>query len=990
MQNVSPATFARRVTSRERIHVPEESSQRLSSLMRVLDLAPYAALDNDTHPSAVRYHSLLQPAPLAREFITDWVQALVATEPFDVQLTPAEALLFEWFLSWDPLAVTAALPRGYRYLKTVHVSRQRAAVALHDYARGLGWRRPVVHVAALRVARAYCRILVLNSHLTRAEARHQFSGRLGVASILMARFVELPLTELREAVALIDQSVHEGNNPASGLEYWLEGQVRIFEQTLEVIALRRAVEQAERAIPSRPSVSLQIQLAGIALRLREPAVAGLSDFHELRASLGRALRNRSLPVEENLAIRMLVGLVEEEWSLGTRLAAGDIPILPFDVARRSLNPALRPFLPRLILELGSPEVKSEPLARSLSADLLLHLHGSTSANSAQLRERIALRSYPSGSRGDDRNWLLQCRDQLLLASIDDKPRSRARVIENLINRGLSSPSTAASALILVAKDVELNGRCAATLPPDHARLTELLQAGDMNGLLIEAAKQAERSPDLLPEPLGGRSNVTTVGDLYDLAGEMFIFKEVQLEALERESTRAAYLTDRLVLERLDNAFKVCTPRLLRTLPNNKGVTVRRFETGKSAREVIADDPSRAEHTLAELARYLGWMNRTEGLSIEQAGRADIKAREVGMWLKSLGYRDWSVFFDLWWSAFDGIPGAPRRDAHLDNWIISPSGRVIAIDLEAQSRRPLGYEVAQITEDGAHLPPDDWKTRWAVMEAYAKGLDSATPGGDLRVAFEGSVMARALRHLTMPRDGGRYVRHGLATLKTLEGRSGSELLRDLAARVLDAYAANRGGTSEFGSRTLGPAERRRLSKRLAFLLRHSETADRDPNGWVDLTSAAAHLGISVATLVEAATHPDERRFQVSAGSVRALYGHSVAVELDFRSPPVSDRSLFHGTSMENAADIVIPSGGLRRISRQWVHLTTSASDAYEAATRKGHPVVLAIAARGLTDLMSATQTTVLVRFVPAQRVRLAPIGAIWESIGVIHKPLVDGE
>ena len=148
--------------------------------------------------------------------------------------------------------------------------------------------------------------------------------------------------------------------------------------------------------------------------------------------------------------------------------------------------------------------------------------------------------------------------------------------------------------------------------------------------------------------------------------------------------------------------------------------------------------------------------------------------------------------------------------------------------------------------------------------------------------------------------------------------------------------------------------------------------------MSLNFAAGHIDESVATVVSVATHPDERRFEISGGSIRALYGHSVPVEMESRRA-VADSLLFHGTSMEAAAHILGAAGGIRRKTRQWVHLASEADDAYSAALRKGRPVVLVVASVGLSGLMSSTRSTVLAPYVPPDRVRLAPISAIWSSV-----------
>lgn len=981
MAKVNPASVRRRVAQRSRVSVPETAEDHLRALMRTLDLAPYAARIGDARPSAVRFDSLLKEGPVARELIDDWKQALHFSRKPDWQLTLAEALLFEWYLSWDPLAVEPALPPQFDYLKTVHISRQRAAIALHDYARNIGWRRPVVHVAALRIARAYCRVVVANEHLTAENQRREFTGRLGVATVLMARWVQVLPADLREATAALKESIVQGNDAGVALDYWLEGKLRLFDRDGEVESLRLAASDVRSRRLERGRPSIRIQLANVALRLRDPMVAGHESMESLSRSLGQYAR-KPIPMEEALGASLLSALITGTCRGQYQIPSTSFPILPFDL-RRELPQDFRHLLPLMLEELTVPRFEEEPLARSLAADVLQHMNGIQDESEKSLRDRIALRYSRIYRYDDDRNWLLRCRDILLLATSSQNRRLRLPVISELIERAEEVSSIAASALILVAKDVETNGACAVAMKAKGSRIREMVRDGDVPGLLLEAAAEAERSPDLLPQALGGRSNVTTVGDLYDLTGEMFVFKEVDLDVLNHETARAATLSSKIEESGLDRELVVCTPRLLRNLrAPGKGIAMRRFEAGSSARDVVRDGGAPVGDLLTRLAWNIGWINGAEGLSSVESGRRDIRKRELGMWLKGLGYGEWGVFCDGWWENFRGVPGALRRDAHLDNWIISDSGRIIAIDLEARTRRPLGYEIAQLTEDGAHLPPDDWDTRLAVLRAYSDALGDALPAVDLRRAFEASVVARAVRHLTMPQDGGRCIKHGLSVLSWIQAHGTERTLRSSAAQIIEAYSHSRGDVS-FDSRRVSEAERRRLSRRLAYLLRHAPIEDRDPAGWMNLGVAASHIGESVATVVEIATHRDERRYQVSGGAVRALYGHSVAV-VDGSRRQSTDTLLFHGTSLDSVRQILSTTdGGLRRMSRQWVHLASNSDDAYSAALRKEHPVVLAVVSKGLAGLWSSTKSTVLGPYVPHDRVRLAPVSIIWPSVSAIY-------
>lgn len=231
---------------------------------------------------------------------------------------------------------------------------------------------------------------------------------------------------------------------------------------------------------------------------------------------------------------------------------------------------------------------------------------------------------------------------------------------------------------------------------------------------------------------------------------------------------------------------------------------------------------------------------------------------------------------------------------------------------------------------------------------------------------------------MPKDNGRFIAHGLRVLEYLRDSGASPAVAEQADELLETFERTRGQISGFLGSRMVASTRRRHSKQLAYLLRHDSSVLRDQGGWVSMDEAAERLSISVPELVGIASHPDEKRFQVNGESVRARYGHSVAVEMDY-AVAHSRALIFHGTSMEAAEAILAPDGGIRNMGRRWVHLATDAGDAYAAALRKGSPLVLCVSASGLDPLWSASEATVLASFVPRERTRVAPISFIWEAI-----------
>ena len=129
-----------------------------------------------------------------------------------------------------------------------------------------------------------------------------------------------------------------------------------------------------------------------------------------------------------------------------------------------------------------------------------------------------------------------------------------------------------------------------------------------------------------------------------------------------------------------------------------------------------------------------------------------------------------------------------------------------------------------------------------------------------------------------------------------------------------------------------------SKRLAYLLRHSNLPDY--NGWAKMSEVLGNLGVSLQDLQQIVECDNKGRFEFSEDktSVRALYGHSIDVNLGLEPttpPPV----LYHGTA-EKYIDSIMKEG-LRPRKRNFVHLSETIDMAKQVGTRHGSPVVLSI-------------------------------------------------
>lgn len=144
----------------------------------------------------------------------------------------------------------------------------------------------------------------------------------------------------------------------------------------------------------------------------------------------------------------------------------------------------------------------------------------------------------------------------------------------------------------------------------------------------------------------------------------------------------------------------------------------------------------------------------------------------------------------------------------------------------------------------------------------------------------------------------------------------------------------------------------VSRRLAHALRHEPwlyELELDDQGWVPVETVLKSLrrenakwkDLSEADLEELVATQTKRRYELTDGKIRALYGHSVPQKL-LKIPAAPPDLLFHGTARTTLP--LIRETGLLPMQRQYVHLSTDTEMAEQVGARKGAgPVILRIAA-----------------------------------------------
>ena len=143
---------------------------------------------------------------------------------------------------------------------------------------------------------------------------------------------------------------------------------------------------------------------------------------------------------------------------------------------------------------------------------------------------------------------------------------------------------------------------------------------------------------------------------------------------------------------------------------------------------------------------------------------------------------------------------------------------------------------------------------------------------------------------------------------------------------------------------------RVSKFLSLVLRHRASEfglAPDAEGYVPLAAVAALVERELrvldgrATITALMAADGQQRFEVAGPLIRARYGHSRATPAPVIYPPVAPPPrLYHGTHPRALTGI--RRDGLRAMSRQYVHLSTSEDRAREVAGRRtGEPVILTV-------------------------------------------------
>lgn len=177
---------------------------------------------------------------------------------------------------------------------------------------------------------------------------------------------------------------------------------------------------------------------------------------------------------------------------------------------------------------------------------------------------------------------------------------------------------------------------------------------------------------------------------------------------------------------------------------------------------------------------------------------------------------------------------------------------------------------------------------------------------------------------------------------------------------------------------------RLSKKMSGLLRHygpKYGLRVSKDGWVRISdlvrvlrSLPGYDWVTSDDIFEVVKYDDKGRYEIQGGLIRARYGHSLNVDVEYERIPWSKLpgALYHGTVRANLHSIL--KTGLKPMKRKYVHLSINPQDAYAVGRRHGDDVIVleidvkCLKRNGL-EVYKASDRVLLVRQVPPECIRV---------------------
>lgn len=139
-----------------------------------------------------------------------------------------------------------------------------------------------------------------------------------------------------------------------------------------------------------------------------------------------------------------------------------------------------------------------------------------------------------------------------------------------------------------------------------------------------------------------------------------------------------------------------------------------------------------------------------------------------------------------------------------------------------------------------------------------------------------------------------------------------------------------------------------SKLISFWLRHNpadgnlklDEFGRAKLGLLIKSLKSKNIELNKGELIDLNNSFDKKRWEIdeNENTIRATHGHSISVKqiLNPKEPP---KMLYHGTASKNIPSILI--NGLKKMEREYVHLSSNPIDALNVGLRHGKSIIIEI-------------------------------------------------
>lgn len=816
------------------------------------------------------------------------------------------------------------------FIKTLINVSYRAASALYDAAKD-SFAHDEIDLAISRFVFAITefRFSIESDHLT-ADTKRNATGKYATAVAVIGRWINVAPDTISRALLYSQESMDLGNKTPETLMYRVELILLQFDKTRNSQLLQQGLE----LLSNNKSIASGTEIAEAEIRFRLALVAS-SKSREFRRYINSAHRKISSyrpkgameDARRSVLFSLISQVLENNLVLAPELVAIPRGLLAFMETKPSTNlwSAIRCVISDLNNQGGVP-------ASVLSARFLRQIvNGPTDLiEKGDFLLYVKKTAWLSNKISNNRHFEWEAGAAALLAAKHDNNQTLALTARSIFINLAQNHATWPLPRIGVAR------------VDDYLDEIKKEESSKSNTTWREAAELALKASDYVKSHLGGRNEVFAVTDARGFLSETFVFKRTTKDKAEYEAQMLSTLQGGIDCSESGNRFQV--PRSLAIVSLNSDEERRWVHVTQRATGRLVSDlsPEEAADILESIIDFLAIFHRIAGRPKEgQSAWGSLKG-SLKMWAKALFTNEQADSFvqslhNLYPKDLDLVR---KRDGHASNWMIDSVGRIIAIDLESSNFLPIGYDVTQLIEDNALIPSSEegWARRIELFVRYTQKLDKNISIVEISAAYGWFAITRALR-LGTEKEASKKLRRHARELCGMLINYGDSKIRDLAEILSQALSR----VEQLNSTTPSPSrDHRGLSKSMACLLRHTGPTSGlaiDSSGFADLDKLAEILGEESNRLLAVVEHPSEPRFQLINNKIRALYGHSINVNIDPSIKVGNPNALYHGSECSALDSIVLQ--GLLPQSRRMVHLTNNVDEAILVGSRKGSAILFQI-------------------------------------------------